>query len=199
MVDKDARSPRPAAKLDRTAVARNLKALRLISEKSLAEAAGTAGKSESFLSLVESGKRAIAPDDLIKLLKAYGFTFISFINSFTEEIAGQAGIAAGIELWSAHGGNTVLIYDLDNSVAGGLTALNGRVAPGECIPGDFIEAGDEISVEATEGKLLVEMKDDEATLRPGEKYIIHPGISFKLRNYSATSCSFRILTTGGGF
>lgn len=168
-----------------------LKYLRTFHDITVEHASHSIGKSKSFLSLVENGKRTIKIDALIPLLQLYRFRLSEFFFTLAEQypfsqygitderhkrifITGDEQHRPLLTLKMPDNNSDIIVFDL-------------FLEPNSQLTETPFAFGTTLDVVSLEGKLLIQLQGDELVCKSGHHTTFDARQSSILRNYESIS------------
>lgn len=190
----------------------NLKALRQSCDKTLEELALSGGISDSYLSLVESGKRSIKPMILRSMLLECGMSLGYFLSQVQLLLNKQ-------EVIKHESANTIVSKFNQSVLLSGSRAANEfslilhRVMdspdshqliscylPAETAIHDTqLHTRTPIQVVVNDGVVLLEYHKAEYILKKYDECLVEADSTFMLRNYTQSDSAFTMICYNGGF
>jgi len=159
-------------------IGKNLKKLRVINEFTIQNIADHSGLSTSFISQIEQGNRTVKPLDLRKIVDIYGFSLSIFISHLYEEknknVFDNSKIVHTFEdnilLFGKRNSNTNIFiqkptFDLSNS-----QILQVSLDKKDKLFENYIIINTTITGILKQGTILLEFKDDEYLIKPGNEF-----------------------------
>ena len=187
---------------DSKILGKNLKKLRQISELKISEVSKQCGISESMISQVESGKKALAPIRLRSLLNVYNYSLGLFISHIHDEyddffmnfdeVHGKKEnslLLAGSRNENEFG----VLMTRPNKEKDKLQIVEISLEPQQIFPIDHFTIDDRVKGYVSKGELLLEFKNDEFMIKAGEEFEFDGSIPHNYRNFTSNQCVFILI------